>query len=217
MTTPLNISKIAPNLSGKERAKLVIAHWHSQLDGKKIFNEADELTLLNISEVHIGVECWRLIELYRWSHVLWTREIERVWQVLLLIFQNIATLRTLPTDISEHSFIMFDLPQMRSMAELHLGEFAEYQQAIAEIEKEGDGLPLFDETTYSRFREWFNSAKEFTELWNTWANEFDKDNSLQIADPKPRDEYVRNLVNEVTLIAKLLSKALEKGDVQKTN
>jgi hypothetical protein len=202
----LDAHKLAQGLTGKERAKLLITHWHAQNNGKDIFSVPDERVLLYTPNDAVDRECWHLIEEYRWAYVLWRKEVERIWQVLLLTFQNIATMRVLPDDITEHSFVMLDKPALAQQAAHNLREFAEYQQAIAEIEKRGDGLPLFDETTYKHVREWYDFAKQLRQLNNEWVAEFKLPDALAIAELPPREEYVKYYVEEIVSIADLFTR-----------
>jgi hypothetical protein len=209
MIMGLDLTKLAQGLTGKERAKVLIANWQAKMDGKNIFSDADERALLDMYDERMDRECWYFIELYRWPYLLWRKEIERIWQVLLLIFQNIATLRTLPDDIKEHSFVMFNKEEMAVMAAFHLRELAEYQRAIAEIEKHGDGFPLFGEAVYKSFRERFDHAKQLRELNNTWVTDFKLSDNLLIVELKPREEYAKFYVEEVLRMAQFFVRKRE--------
>lgn len=202
----LDARKLAEGLTGKERAKLLITHWHAQNNGKDIFSVPDERALLYTPNDAVDRECWHLIEVYRWAYVLWRKEVERIWQVLLLTFQNIATMRVLPDDIKEHSFVMLDKAELAQQAAHYLREFAEYQQAIAEIEKRGDGLALFDEMTYKHVKEWYDLAKQLRQLNNEWVAEFKLSDALIIAELPSREEYVKYYVEEILGIADLFTR-----------
>ncbi len=202
----LDAHKLAQGLTGKERAKLLIAHWHAQNNGKDIFSVPDERVLLYTPNDAVDRACWHLIEEYRWAYVLWRKEVERIWQVLLLTFQNIATMRVLPDDITEHSFVMLNKAELAQQAAHNIREFTEYQQAIAEIEKRADGLPLFDETTCKHIREWYDLAKQLRQLNNEWVTQFKLSETLVIAELPLREEYVKYYVEEIISIADLFTR-----------
>jgi hypothetical protein len=207
-----NFEKIAPLLSGKERAKLFITEMRLQMKGRKAFTESEKDELLSITYAKTDAECWYCIELYRWGNFMWRKEIERIWQVLMLTFQNLAIVRDMPTE--GNPFIMFSFPEMKSILELHLAEFLNYQEAIKCVEEMLE-TPLFDEELDKRYSEWFKTAKNFVYYWNISIDEFSLDSAQKIYVPSVQVEHVNALIEEAEWFAKLTAWVLQERNVSK--
>jgi hypothetical protein len=209
MSMDLNIEKVAAKLTGKERAKLIIAEWNLQiLTNKQSLTEADKNVLLNLPNDQMDVECWHNVEMWRWVNFIWRKDIERVWQVLLLAFQNFAILRDLGPDFEGNPFAMFGLTEMKGILELNLTEFLEYEEALKEIE-EIIGISPFDDKTSEQYRQWFNVAKEYVKYWNIAVDELKFEPTLKITVPVARIACVKDLVDGAQWISKLTAKMLQ--------
>jgi hypothetical protein len=207
-----NFEKIAPMLSGKERAKLLIAEMRLQMKGRKAFTETEKDALLTITYAKTDAECWYCIELFRWGNFMWRKEIERIWQVLMLTFQSLAIVRDMPAE--DNPFVMFSFPEMKSIFELHLAEFLDYEEVIKRVEEILES-PLFDDELHKRYDEWFKTAKDFVHYWNIAVDEFNLDPSQKIALPTVQGERAEALVEEAEWFAKLTAWVLQERNISK--
>lgn len=216
MNRKLNFANIAPNLTGKERAKALILHWRAESKGKKILTEIDEKSLMKSPDIKVDATCWFHIELWRWGNMLWIKEIISTWETLDATTKTIALMMIFPPSI-EHPFLE-DIPKTKLEIERKLCTLAAYQQAIAQMENTFDGIALFEEETYMYLLERFTWAEHFPEFWNDFMVTCEKDESFKITAPAPKEEEVKEIVDRVRVIADFFSQVLEKaGEIDSNN
>jgi hypothetical protein len=75
----LNIQKLASTLSGRERAKLMIASWHEAIIGKQTFSEADRNALVNFEKYQEGREFRYYMCLYKHGYFILKDSIEEIF------------------------------------------------------------------------------------------------------------------------------------------
>lgn len=230
------IIKLAPTLSPKERAKLVLSDWHKTVEGNRVFNEAEQKAIL--TPKYGDVEGTRQFEyyfhLYRWANIFWRDDVEKTFlRFSLLLAQlmqvntaflvdivfkavisdiNFSFLRNKRVEenfsinllkkyealresydwdknlkileINENSPLIQEPERFAREAEKQLKLLTEYKIAIEEVEKELDGVPLFDERTYMRLRGYWEQSEFIVSLYNKTFEKLEENKSKIVDDLK---------------------------------
>jgi hypothetical protein len=223
MSTPAgNIIKLAPTLSPRERAKILISDYYNFITtGNSVINEAERQALWNFKTSQAWREYYTLVTTYKWAHIIWYGQIEKMGLASLFINGHLNTLVRLEDILPAETLLddpqVFGLPYYLYIS---LRSLFEYREAIVKLEAELDLLPLFDPKTYETIRQYWDTSEEavnyhrdlllvILELESSTNKESDKNvNPDEIVAPiKVRDEAVANLVKEL--------KALVASEVKK--
>lgn len=270
------IIKLAPTLSPKERAKLVLMDWHKAVGGKAIFDEAEQKTLLTpkYRDVEGAREFEYYFHLYKWANMMWRDDIDKtflrfsvlltqlnnfcmsfgvdmvikaaIWEITFLsknkkdkekekgvveLLKRFEVFKehydwdkdTKIIEMREESPLVVEPQKYIQAIEQELKKLFEYKLAVEEVEKELDGVPLFDEITYTRFRNYwgqsdtlsanYNNSIERLETWKDFDNLKivlkDKEQFL-IKKPASEKEAADRLVAD---IKSLVESELKKFDI----
>lgn len=113
-------------------------------------------------------------------------------------------------EVREESPLVVEPQKFIQAIEQELKRLFEYKLAVEEVEKELDGVPLFDENTYARFRDYWKQSEVLLESYNssierleTWRDFDDlkvvlKDKEQYlIKKPIPEKEAVNRLIADI--------------------
>lgn len=78
MNTKLDLQKLAPTLTGKERAKLLISSWHEAITGKQLFTDAEKQALARFEDRAMSRECRYYMNLYKHGFFLFKEAIDSI-------------------------------------------------------------------------------------------------------------------------------------------
>ncbi len=196
-------------MTGKERGKLIITGWKNQIKNKPAFTESHQAVILNIPDEQMDIECWNSLELFKWTNFIWRKDIERIWQVLLLAIQNAAILRDAGDAFKDHPFVMYDLEVMKTIIASNYMEFREYEAAVKEVEKILDTAP-FDDDMMARYQQWLDLVGEVVKHWNLAVDELKLDPTTKIEKVPVAEARVKEKVEEAQWLAKMTAKTIHK-------
>ncbi|MDO8430181.1 MAG: hypothetical protein Q7S73_02340 [bacterium] len=166
----LNIIKLAPTLSARERAKILITDYHKVLSGEKaVISEPEKQALLRFEDRNVWKEYLRYIEFYKWVNVLWKNEIKNSGvQILALSLYLSSFQRFLATGTDEHFYRDGEVKTMVGLVKDHIKNLLEYHQALQELEVEIDLVPMLNKKAHLEIKK----AWELIESWITKYNNF---------------------------------------------
>jgi hypothetical protein len=94
MNTKLDLQKLAPTLTGKERAKLLISSWHEAITGKQLFSDAEKQALARFEDRAMSRECRYYMNLYKHGFFLFKEAIDSVNLKMIAVSIELNHFRT---------------------------------------------------------------------------------------------------------------------------
>lgn len=91
----IDITKLAPNLSTKERIRLWLADWHKAVVGKPMLTETEKRALISFRAAEDFNQCHYFTELYKWCRLVWLDEIDKIWLRTAFLFDQTVQFRML--------------------------------------------------------------------------------------------------------------------------
>jgi hypothetical protein len=94
MTTKLDLQKLAPTLTGKERAKLLISSWHEAITGKQLFSDSEKQALSRFEDREMSRECRYYMNLYKHGFFLFKEAIDSINLKMIAVSIELNHFRT---------------------------------------------------------------------------------------------------------------------------
>jgi len=169
-----NVIQLAPTLSAKEKFKMIVTDFHRELAGEKpVFSEAERQAIIHCENRQMWEEYTRHIGIVQWADVFWTKDIEmeklRVFASSLILGRAVDRLvadmfMPMPEKMLDRRCA--DVRENVLMFEENSTEFYAYPEAIAQIERELYGMPLFNEKKKKVIASYYEAADEMFESYN---------------------------------------------------
>ena len=173
MPTP-DLVKLAPNLSAKERFKIIIPDLHRALMGEKqLLSESERQAITHFENRAVWEEYTRRIGIMQWADTFWTDGIEteklRAFACYLLLGRAVDRLVTdadmpLPDDMRDA--LCANIREHVDLFEKNSTEFYAYREATVQVERELYGMPLFNEKKKEVIASYYESVDEMFENYN---------------------------------------------------
>jgi hypothetical protein len=169
-----NIIKLAPNLSPRERFKLILADCNKSIDtGESVFNEEETTALTQFTEHAAWSEYAYLWGFFLGSHIFLYNLIELAWLRFLrtldhLICFDVSLIdKGLKSALKEWKVLMpWGPEELISLCEEEIRELLRYEGVANEIEKIFDGSHPFSESYRTEFNERLEGIKGIIKFHN---------------------------------------------------
>lgn len=204
MTKPkLDIAKLAPTLSGKERAKLALSDGHQKLEtGKGIFSDSEMQILRKFEDRLVCREYNYYILLYLFT-----------WLILLPQITEAELRIALMMAMFELSLEKDDFKQVRDALlklKREIKDILTLKAVLKKIENEIDGVPVLKKETIKRMGEIIEYAKGIITAYNktilalaTKVKVKESDVKLKIEIEEPTEKEIDDKLNKVKEFVKI--------------
>jgi len=222
MNTP-DLIKLAPTLSVEERYKIVIPDCHRLMAGEKGLLSESEMKALTTFEKNAVWEQYALrVDKFKWAHILWIRDIqkEKFCACTCILLLNDALWRMISDEDESlgKDALADNLATVRKYVSLlqdKLANFYPYREALARLQEELYGMPIFDEETEATIRGFFQFVGDMIERHNKTIRELcvnkvtkrhfkliaqDMDSYL-VKEKKPDETAIAELIDEIACYA----------------
>ncbi len=214
-----DIIKLAPTLSAEERYKLIVQDIHHTLMGEKqLLSESERQAIIQCQNRAVWEEYTRHIGIMQWADAFWTKDIEteklRVFACYLLLGRGLDRFianADMPMPEKMREARCTSIKEHVEMLETNSKTFYAYREAIAQVERELYGMPLFNERRRKVIESYYEAVDEMFENYNDRIRMLCGSNMIKkhmkpIADnlenyiakkPVPQKELIDMLVGEI--------------------
>lgn len=170
-----NLIQLAPTLSAEERFKLIVKDFQKELAGDKpALSEAERAAIVKCKDRPMWEEYTRRIGIMQWADAFWTKDIEtekfRVFACSLMLGRSVDRLvaaADMPLPEKMRDALCAEVEEHVRMLEKNSVEFYAYREAVAQIERELYGMPLFNEKKKAALADYYEWVDEMFERYNT--------------------------------------------------
>ncbi len=217
MATP-DLIKLAPTLSVEERYKIVVPDCLRMMNGEKgLLSETEIKALTSFEKNEVWAQYALRVGMFKWAHILWLRDIQKekfcACTCILLLNEALWRMITDEDEALGKEALMDNLATVRKYVDLlqqKLAGFYPYREAMARLQEELYGIPIFNEDTGSTIREFFQHIGDMVERHNDTVRELctnkdikrhfkliaqDMDRYL-VKEPKPNEASIIELIDE---------------------
>jgi hypothetical protein len=219
MSHATDIIKLAPTLSAEERFKMVVTDMQKELEGgQRTLSETERQAIMRCEGREMWEDYTRRIGIIQWADVFWTKDIEmeklRVFACSLLLERELDRFfldnyTMMPPKMRE--MFWASIKEYVEMMERCLRKFYAYREAIAVVERELYGMPLFHRKKSAIFASYYEAMDDTFERYNYRIKKFyercqqddipktvmENVESYVVKKPIPAKELVDELVDEV--------------------
>jgi hypothetical protein len=198
MVSP-NLIQLAPTLSVEERYRIIVPDCYRVMAGEKGMLSVSEIDAITTFDKTAVWEQYALrVGMFKWAHILWLRDIqsEKFCACTCILLLNHQLWQVIwdgdePLSKEQRAKELETLRKYVDMLQIKLGAFYAYREALARLQEELYGLPIFDEKTDESIQGFYKFVGDMLEIHNKTVRELCAD--------KDTKRYFKQIASEMDL------------------